>query len=311
MCVCVVQGLKMRQVRQLCLDQLKNMLTDDVIEIVDPQSSKNTSLNLDATVFELLGPENEPGKKEDGIKTEAPCEDSSHNTEFSTGGGREEGEETSGEQSIDINERDRVDLERNNQSNSVEVKTKTDVLTNENTGQHDDVCVSDVSSGNDSDDAEEEEEAGNSPTQTMECDTTTSELSIETTVKRRERESVVRGERERRQIASEEEEDCISVSSADSSLSDLEDCWLSDFPAEVSEWARLQEIEFRRRALEAELRKRGEGEKEMGRLETAVPSQAVPSQAVTAKVDKSEAIELQLRQRALQSLLVKKKEQNI
>ena len=100
---------------------------------------------------------------------------------------------------------------------------------------------------------------------------------------------------------------------SDSSLGDLDDCWLCDFPEEMSEWARLQEIEFRRRALEAELRRRGEGEGEgEGEgMEAGRGDGGVPLQTVTDKVDKSEAIELQMRQRALQSLLARKKEQEL
>ena len=59
-------------------------------------------------------------------------------------------------------------------------------------------------------------------------------------------------------------------------------------------------------ALEAELRRRGEGEREVG---SGGVAGVVPPPADDGRIDKSEAIEIQLRQRALQSLLAKRKEQ--
>ena len=161
--------------------------------------------------------------------------------------------------------------------------------------------------------------------QTMECDTTTREATTEP--------SSVKW--------SEEKEISRTSSVADGSVSDnssvcsLEDYWLSDFPAEVSEAARLQEIEFRKRALEAELRREEHleersGEEEQGEKEEVEEEEEeeeegredeeheegegemeTGSSNSSVKVDKMGALELQLRQRALQSLLAKKKEQHL
>ena len=127
--------------------------------------------------------------------------------------------------------------------------------------------------------------------QTMECDTTT-DISEERLSSRGP-------------AAEGDGGDSRSVSSEDtSSENDLDDCWLCDFPDEVSEWARLREIEFRQRALEAELRRGKEGGE--GGLEREGGERGGDREG--AKVDKSKAIEVQMRQRALQSLLAKKKE---
>ena len=254
----------------MCLEQLKAMSGEDVMDCIEPQTATN-SLNLDAAVLELLGNQaTSVGTAEQqtasGVENPVPP----------TAAG---GDDTSG----------------------VVAPIK---VTSIKEGEEETETGRKSSGSDDGGEITEKVEFSpisrdESPPQTMECDTTTSDIS------REERPTTAweeKGEEEReseRESVSSEEED-------ESSESDLDDCWLCDFPDEVSEWARLREIEFRQRALEAELRRRGE-KVEVGREREEGREDVVVSQG--AKVDKSKAIELQLRQRALQSLLAKKKEQ--
>ena len=260
----------MRQVRQLCLEQLKAMSTEDIVECVEPPKPPDT-LNVDAAVLELLGTETAVGAADGNGSSSAEKKIALTDNVNSNTGNTEREEEEEGEM------RERVSEECSGDEGKV---MGTGVETWEKS-----VCV------------EEDETAAEqgSPTQTMECDTTTSDFSRDEEKGKQQLE----GESK---VGSEGESES-ACSGGNSSDSDLEDCWLSDFPQEVSQWARLQEIEFRRRALEAELRRRGEiGEP--GETRESVVERGLEGE----KVDKSQAIELQLRQRALQSLLAKKKE---
>ena len=262
----------------MCLEQLKAMSGEDVMDCIEPQTSTN-SLNLDAAVLELLGNqtttaaggETRPQQTASGVEDPVPPP---------TAAG---GDDTSG----------------------VGAPIK---VTSIKEGEEETTGTEMGSAGDDGGEIKDEVQFSpisrdESPTQTMECDTTTSDIS------REERPTTVweeKGEEER-----ESERDSVSSEEEDaSSESDLDDCWLCDFPDEVSEWARLREIGFRQRALEAELRSRGEkGEVGREREEAGEEGREDVEVSQGAKVDKSKAIELQLRQRALQSLLAKKKEQ--
>lgn len=274
----VLQGLRMKQVKQLCLDQLKNMSQEDITEVLDPKSSIKP-INLDAAVFELLDPQTEGNRPSDMLSARTIGTDSSaHPSSSSVGVGRERTAEDT-----QLSGRDDENLIRMEGGESGRTSPVTKAKEKE------DLRVSEVS--------ENESEP-----QTMECDTTTEELNDEQHASQRHR-----------RLPSDSDE-----SDDSSSLSELEDCWLCDFPEEVPEWARLQEIEFRRRALEAELRRADQAEGEGGRV-TSEHCSGVDQEAGkdtgplqdAGKIDKLGALELQMRQRALQSLLAKKKEHKL
>ena len=312
----------MRQVRRLCLDQLKSMSTQNIIDTIDYQNAVK-SLNIDAAMYELLGSGTASGDAELAASNEARSSSESASNEWSKGG-RQDGMD--GEERVDVGrswEGSKMDAKlcENVGERKMSVSQLSIEEEDDREGAQEGICVSDVS--------EEDNDVDGSPTQTMECDTTTTELS-QTSCKsgemEREREdSVRRGGGMKGHHVEDNEVVCRRLeahrgvdSESSSSLSDLEDCWLGDFPDELSEWGRLQEVEFRRRALEAELRRRGEGEEggvSKGRWregeEEGRRGDRVANQATSERVDKSEAIELQLRQRALQSLLARKKERKL
>ena len=371
-----MQGLKIKHIRQLCLEQLKGMTEEDIAESLEDTQTSVESLNVDATVLKFLGSEatGEDGELNHYYNMRPQlymycCYVSSavyayvcwcyiYNVHVHVrvlncthvywcamlpkGVRRDEaerGKDHRGDTATKIDLDGGGDLEKNRGS----------LLVCEEKQQQSVVCVSDVSEDEGTvasstvDVASQEGPlTRSSPTLTMECDTTTTELSTDPHT-RSEREEGL-SEREGEGLSDRDEErpseregegeidseDGTSTGS-DSSLSDLEDCWLCDFPDEVSEMARLREIEFRQRALEAELRRRGEtvdthtGDGDRGKKEEGEEGERVSvcdggerdgvsdtfSQDATAKLDKSKAIEMQLRQRALQSLLAKKKQQNL
>ena len=303
-CACVrvcVQGLKMRQVRQLCLDQLKAMSNEVILDCVEPQKPQE-SLNVDAAVLELLGPSNTASE---GNKTSSTVDNSDVGTVKVGGGESGVGGEQSGDvkESSDISGRE-LQSEEGSPTQTVECDTTTSDISREDaehisrgdSGKEDITSREDFDKDHTSRDREREEgHSGISKEGSGRRDS--SKERGEIVKDGTSRGDTSRGDETREEDAMEE----VAESEGESSSgSDLEDFWLCDFPEEVSEWARLQEIEFRRRALEAELRRRGEG------------GEGVKGMSVGGcegdKVDKSEAIELQLRQRALQSLLAKKQE---
>ena len=310
---CLLQGLKVKQVKQLCLDQLKNMSTEDILDTLDPQNSVKR-INLDATVFELLGPKTAGNHTEDDASSSMKVDTSARTfSSASTSGGDELREGGSSKTGVCAAEGAAIERGRRNMDPESRVSTRKS-----HSSSKEEDNVSDVS-GDDEGNTNRSVECGekvtcksSSPLQTMECDTTTTDLSVEPQT--------------RREVEVDSDDDSVSISSG-SSLSDLDDCWLSEFPEEVPEWARLQEVEFRRRALEAELRRRGDqvegggGKEEMKEERDSVACEDERDRELTqdpllaapgpVKVDKSEAVELQLRQRALQSLLAKRKEQEL
>lgn len=275
----------MKQVKQLCLDQLKNMSQEDITEILDPRSSAKP-INLDAAVFELLAPQTAGGSPGDGVLSATTSTASSVQPSSSAVGVDSEKRidsvcATEGTVLAEGTVRDDSEL--------IEMKcVKTSPLTEARER------TSDVS--------EDESVAHtNCSTQTMECDTTTEELSAD---------------RQDLTITQRISSDSGADSDESSSMSELEDCWLCDFPEEVSEMARMQEIEFRRRALEAELRRADQVEGEEKRRGHQSGKDQKPGCDAAplhdaGKIDKLGALELQMRQRALQSLLAKKKELNL
>lgn len=58
-----MQGLKVKHVRQLCLEQLKSMSEEELVESLEDSQPSAPALNVDTTVFRLL--ESEAGR-EDG-----------------------------------------------------------------------------------------------------------------------------------------------------------------------------------------------------------------------------------------------------
>ena len=228
-----MQGLKLRQLRQMCLEQLQAMSPGDITDCIEPPHTSSNTLNLDAAVFELLGDPDTPAGEESG----------EHQT---TSGG--ENPVPPATASTD----ERHDTSTTTPAESVNITKETSVCDVGVTGGKSLTGV-----GGDGRDRTMEASPPStrreSPTLTMECDTTTSDISRE--------DSRVSAAPERE----EEEEKELVLSDDDSSESDLDDCWLCDFPEELSEWARLREIEFRQRALEAELRRRGEVREERRR----------------------------------------------
>ena len=323
--------------KQLCLDQLKNMSTENIIEILDSQQSVR-AINLDATVFELLGPPTANSNTKSS--STAVTVDSSARTSSSSGSSSKGWTRESGKTGVMcVSEGTEMGQGADGNPLGMEVESSVGVGESLKTGPRRSsgrkkgitICISDVSgdegkAGNERYSREEVTLHDSSPTQTMECDTTTLDPSAHQTSIR-----PVQRDRELEQTQQERVDSDDSESTSSGSLSDLDDCWLCDFPEEVPEWARLQEIEFRRRALEAELRRadqmevedeerEGGGEEEVRREETGsggegkrdvVPTLDPPSRGADEKIDKLEALELQLRQRALQSLLAKKKEQKL
>ena len=278
----------MKQVKQLCLDQLKNMSQEDITEILDPGSTARP-INVDAAVLELLAPQtagSSPG--EDILSATTVSTASSSAQPSSSTVSVKSGEKTN---NVSGTEGAAQLAEGSGREHGEMIKMETSPVT-EGREKEGKSSVSDVS--------EDESMAHtNCSTQTMECDTTTEELSAD-----QQELTITQG------ISSDSGTD----SDDSSSMSELEDCWLCDFPEEVSEWARLQEIEFRRRALEAELRRadqaecKGERKEHHSGVDQGAGSEPAPLHD-TGKIDKLEALELQMRQRALQSLLAKKKEQ--
>ena len=278
----------MKQVKQLCLDQLKNMSQEDITEILDPGSSVRP-INVDAAVLELLAPQTAGSSPGDGVISATTVSTAPSAQPSSSAVSVESVKKTNivrtTEGAAEGSERDNSEMmkmEGGKTSSVTEAREKEGRLT-----------VGDVSE-------DENMAPANCSPQTMECDTTTEELSAD-----QQELTITRG------ISSDSGTD-----SDDSSMSELEDCWLCDFPEEVSEWARLQEIEFRRRALEAELRRsdqaegKGERREHHSGVDHGPGSEAAPLHD-SGKVDKLEALELQMRQRALQSLLAKKKERKL
>ena len=333
--------------KEVCLEQLKKLSMDEVMEIIKPPD-QSTALNVDAAVFELMGEQSglEIGREGSG---ESQGHGSREKEEESTGGDGGGGVREEGGGGGGRGERG-VESGGNNSTASGTVSQILRRDSHDRRSPHD--CAQTEWGGeghestsfvsNVSKDEEKTQGTLKQPSlahrakpQTMECDTTTREAITEpSNVKWSDEKEILR--------SSSVAEGSVSENS---SVCSLEDYWLSDFPAEVSEAARLQEIEFRKRALEAELRREerleeerrredeqseeeeemdekaadeeeevegvkeerredkeheeGEGEMEMGSSNSSV------------KVDKMGALELQLRQRALQSLLAKKKEQQL
>ena len=305
-----MQGLKVKQVKQLCLDQLKGMSTEDILDTLDPQSAVKR-INLDATVFELLGPGTAGSNMEEDALSATNVDTSTRTSSAASISGGDDLREGSSKTGICAAKGEKIGRGRRNidkmeRDSSVSIRESTSSSKVEDSLHLSDVSGDEGNANSSVHYREEVTRTSSSPLLTMECDTTTTELSVE--------------HRTTRELEGDSDDESVSTSS-DSSLSDLDDCWLSEFPEEVPEWARLQEVEFRRRALEAELRRRGdqveEGRGEEGRREErgsvgregeGDEEDPVPG---PVKVDKSEAIELQLRQRALQSLLAKRKEQEL
>ena len=272
-----------------------------ILDCVEPQKPQE-SLNVDAAVLELLGPSNTASE---GNKTSSTVDNSDVGTVKVGGGESGVGGEQSGDvkESSDISGRE-LQSEEGSPTQTVECDTTTSDISREDaehisrgdSGKEDITSREDFDKDHTSRDREREEgHSGISKEGSGRRDSSKERGEIDKDGTSRRDTS--RGDETREEDAMEE----VAESEGESSSgSDLEDFWLCDFPEEVSEWARLQEIEFRRRALEAELRRRGEG------------GEGVKGMSVGGcegdKVDKSEAIELQLRQRALQSLLAKKQE---
>ena len=291
------------------------MSTEDILDALDPQNSVKR-INLDATVFELLGAKTAGSRTEDGASVSANV-DTSARTSSSTSVSESDKLREGGSSEIGVCAAKGAEIDRERRNiNKMDLESRESVRKSHSSSiVEDNLRISDVS-GDEGSGVECKEKVtrkSSSPPQTMECDTTTTELSVEPQTRREVEED-------------SDDNDSRSISSG-SSVSDLDDCWLSEFPEEVPEWARLQEVEFRRRALEAELRRRGDqvegggGEEEMREERGSMGCESerdresaqdpLPVAPGPVKVDKSEAIELQLRQRALQSLLVKRKEQNL
>ena len=349
----------MKEVRQLCLDQLKSMSTEDITEITDPQKHSSKSINLDATVFELLGPQAVDCGAGEGLVTanthtgSATAHTGSANTHTGSatahssssaspcGGGDSRNERTGDSFKTSVNG-------GNGQEQKSDLPLRMEV---ENSLCYDESLKNSSSTGvgvsggqvrEMTSDVSGDEGSGvramrhsrivplkDSLTQTMECDTTTSETAVEQERDYEKTAQTEEGDVELAQQGDSGSDD--SASTVSSSSSSLEDYWLCDFAEEVPESARLQEIEFRRRALEAELRRASqrEGEREAatgerdsggGGREEESPlrmdqeegeGEDNPPSSAPGKIDKLEAVELQMRQRALQSLLAKKKEQKL
>ena len=265
------------------------------MDCIEPQSSSSV-LNVDATVLQLLGNTETTGGGEEHQLTDSVVSPTTTVTGTQEGGGRSNAAPNTTAIGSTAPRAEVESIEEGEKEAQVTIMQET-------RGKSDvgDAGVEIAKQVLEFSPVSREESPS---TQTMECDTTTSDIS------REDGKSTGRGEGKEEEEEGESEGEYYSSEEEDaSSESDLDDIWLCDFPEEVSEWARIREIEFRQRALEAELRRRGE-KGEVGREggeEGRGEEEEEDSQGV--KVDKSKAIELQMRQRALQSLLAKKKEQ--
>ena len=294
------------------------------MDIIEPREKKQ-ELNLDAAVFELMGEQDLSGNASgtgSGSVEEGRGEGrkgdgggGGRGGEGEGGGGR--GEQRRGGEGEGGGGKGCIEGGASQAGTSHLSEHNPPLTEYGNEREKKRLCVSDMSGDEVMDTTAEMQcprpsrRSDSSRPETMECDTTTEEsVAVQVCGEQEEEEE----EEEEGQGASDDADDGRGSHSDTGSSCSLEDFWLCDFPEEVSELARLQEIEFRRRALEAELRKsqlKQGGEESAERKEGGEEARfkvMEPDPSSSVKIDKMEALELQMRQRALQSLLAKKKQ---
>ena len=317
------QGLRLKHVKQLCLEQLRRMSKEEIVQIIEPRD-QSRELNLDAAVFELMGEQDSSGKTS-GTGTGSVEESVGGNTDRGEerkgdgGGGGGEGGEQGGKEEGG-RRKGHIEGKSSQAGTSHLPECNPPLMEQRNEREKKRLCVSDVSGDEAMDTRAKTQlsrpsrQSDSSHPETMECDTTTEEsVAVQACGEQGDEKEE---EEEEEEVSDDDDGGRGSHSDTGSSCS-LDDYWLCDFPEEVSEMARLQEIEFRRRALEAELKREslsergGEESAEREEGEEVKMEVMEPNPPPPVKVDKMEALELQMRQRALQSLLAKKKQHHL
>lgn len=318
----------MKQVKQLCYEQLKHMPVEEVKETIQPETSQDLEADLNSILAELLGKElqqeeNRPSSYSRSRSTSVGKEDERKGSD---------GSETSGGLLMES-----PPLLKENEPDVREFVIRvSDVSEDEGKGggggrrregmrgkQH---CLPDQECA-ESFSAVLPGRSGRPPQGSVaERVDTEDEIELNAKLSGDQIDRELCETSGERPTPGEADNNKGSQSNSDRESSSVEGDWDLSYPPEVPESARLLEMELRKKALESELKRAGlqqapQESQDQSRCvshvgdtreQVMVPERRVEDEIsdvdVEGAVDESRELELKLRQRALQSLLAKRKQ---